>query len=85
MAVRSDTSAGRNPDIQIVVPMHLWLYDFGHCRKESLLGKAKWAFHAIMLLIGLFMTVGGAYAMIMTINNQFKTGLVDSPFSCADK
>lgn len=70
---------------QIVVPMHLWLYDFGHCRKESLLGKAKWTFHAVMLLVGLFMTVGGAYAMISTINDEFEKGLVNSPFSCADK
>lgn len=65
--------------------MHLWLFDFGHCRKESLWGKAKWTFHAVMLLVGLFMTIGGAYAMIATINDQFKTGAVASPFSCADK
>jgi hypothetical protein len=65
--------------------MHLWLFDFGHCRKESLWGKVKWTFHVVMLAVGLFMTVGGAYAMIATINDQFKTGAVDSPFSCADK
>lgn len=38
-----------------------------------------------MLLIGLFMTVGGAYAMIQTIIDQYAANLVSSAFSCADK
>jgi hypothetical protein len=65
--------------------MHLWLYDFGHLRKESIKGKFQYAFHATMLLVGLFMTFGGAYAMIKTIIDQYAAGAVSSAFSCADK
>lgn len=65
--------------------MHLWLYDFADYRKQSLVRKAQWAFHLIMLLVGVFMSVGGAYAMIQTIITEYATGQVSSAFSCADK
>ncbi|KAL7418624.1 hypothetical protein Q5752_007082 [Cryptotrichosporon argae] len=67
----------------IVIPMHLWLHDFGHYRSGPLLHKAAWAFHVLMLLMGLFMTVGGAYAMIQTIIDSYAAGTVSSAFSCA--
>lgn len=65
--------------------MHLWLWDYADHRKGTLVQKLKWLFHAVMLLVGLFMTVGGAYAMIKTIISQYDAGLVSSAFSCADK
>lgn len=47
--------------------------------------KAQWVFHWVMLLVGGFMTVGGAYAIIKTIIDQYATGAVGSAFSCANK
>lgn len=43
------------------------------------------AFHCIMLLIGLFMTFAGGYAMIKSIADQYASGQIVSAFSCADK
>ncbi|KAK1925999.1 transmembrane amino acid transporter protein-domain-containing protein [Papiliotrema laurentii] len=68
----------------IVVPMHLWLWDFADHRKGTMVQKLTWGFHVIMLLVGLFMTVGGAYAMIKTIIMEYATGAVTSAFSCAN-
>jgi hypothetical protein len=65
--------------------MHLWLWDFADHRKGTVKQKAAWTFHVVMLLVGLFMTIGGAYAMITTIKGQYDSGAVSSSFSCADK
>lgn len=65
--------------------MHLWLWDFADHRKGTMLQKLTWLFHVVMLVVGLFMTVGGAYAMIKTIIMEYQTGAVASAFSCANK
>ncbi|WRT68118.1 uncharacterized protein IL334_005093 [Kwoniella shivajii] len=71
--------------LAIVVPMTLWLYDFGHYRKGSMGQKALWVFHVLFIGIGAFMTVGGSYTMIQTIISSYAAGTVDRAFSCADK
>lgn len=38
-----------------------------------------------MLVVGLFMTVAGAYTSIKSIADQYAAGTVSSAFSCADK
>jgi hypothetical protein len=65
--------------------MHLWLWDYADHRKGTLVQKLQWAFHLVMLLVGCFMTVGGAYAIIKTIISEYATGAVGSAFSCANK
>lgn len=69
----------------IVIPMHLWLYDFADYRKQGLVKKLQWLFHLVMLVVGLFMTVAGAYTSIKSIADQYAAGTVSSAFSCADK
>lgn len=69
----------------IVVPMHLWLYDFAEYRKGTAAKRAVWAAHVVILLAGLFLTIGGSYAMIRTIYEEYATGKISSAFSCADK
>lgn len=76
---------GNFADGKIIVPMHLWLWDYADYRKGTIVQKSLWAFHAIMLLVGGFMTVGGAYAIIQLIIGQYATGAVGSAFSCANK
>lgn len=85
MAVSLSSSAQYRGSSQIIVPMHLWLWDFARYRKGSMWQKTQWAFHLVMLLVGGFMTVGGAYAIIQTIIDQYATGAVGSAFSCANK
>lgn len=65
--------------------MHLWLWDYASYRHGPPMRKAQYAFHVVMLLVGLFMTVGGAYSTIKTIIDQYATGQVSSAFSCQDK
>ncbi|WWC62253.1 uncharacterized protein I303_104849 [Kwoniella dejecticola CBS 10117] len=71
--------------LAIIVPMTLWLYDFGNYRKGNVAKKSLWFFHVLFIFIGLFMTVGGSYTMIQTIIDAYATGSVDRAFSCADK
>ncbi|WVQ94030.1 hypothetical protein IAU59_001108 [Kwoniella sp. CBS 9459] len=71
--------------LAIIVPMTLWLYDFGHYRKGSAAQKGLWCFHVLFVAIGAFMTVGGSYAMVQSIIDSYAIGAVDRPFSCADK
>jgi hypothetical protein len=38
----------------------------------------------LLFLIGLLITIGGTYAAVVTIQGQFQSGSVGSPFQCAD-
>lgn len=58
--------------------MHLWLYDFADYRKQGLVKKLQWLFHLVMLVVGLFMTVAGAYTSIKSIADQYAAGTVSS-------
>lgn len=40
--------------------------------------------HVLIILIGAFQVVGGAYAAIQSIRNAYDAGTVANPFSCAD-
>ncbi|KAI0015646.1 amino acid transporter [Xylariomycetidae sp. FL0641] len=68
----------------IMVPGILWLYDFQHYRSGSLWQRSLYVFHWFLVLLGLFVTVGGTYSTILTIKNAYASGLIGSAFSCAD-
>jgi hypothetical protein len=70
--------------LAIIIPMTLWLWDFADYRKGSIKKKLIWSFHVLMILIGLFQVVAGAYAAIQDIIDQYAAGTVSSAFSCAD-
>jgi hypothetical protein len=53
-------------------------------RKSVLVVWSTRAAHVLIFLLGLLVTVGGTYANVISINDQFKAGSVGSSFQCAD-
>ncbi|KAK5690805.1 hypothetical protein LTR97_011966 [Elasticomyces elasticus] len=76
-------SLGFGP-LGVVVPPLLWFSLHVEYRKGSLREQALWWAHVGMLLMGLFLTIGGTYANISNIIDQFHEGKVGKAFSCAD-
>ncbi|GJN88359.1 hypothetical protein Rhopal_001324-T1 [Rhodotorula paludigena] len=71
--------------LAIIVPAILWLWDFGREYSRGPIHKKLFAaMHVLIILIGAFQVVGGAYAAIQSIRNAYDAGTVANPFSCAD-
>ncbi|KAI1380737.1 amino acid transporter [Hypoxylon crocopeplum] len=68
----------------ISIPGVLWLFDFGHYRTGSIWQRLQYSFHWFLVVLGLFITVGGTYSTILSIKDAYATGLIGSAFSCAD-
>ncbi|KAF9891030.1 hypothetical protein FE257_005289 [Aspergillus nanangensis] len=68
----------------IVLPSVLWFC----LDRNALTGRTSRviprAFHAGLVMLGLFVTFGGTYAVVVSIVDQYKSGLVGRPFQCAD-
>lgn len=46
--------------MSLMFPALMWFHDFGaRSRSGGFRGKTMWAFHALILLAGAFLTVGG--------------------------
>lgn len=76
-------SLGFGP-LGVVVPPILWFSLHVEYWKGSIKQQALWWLHVGMALMGLFLSIGGTYANISNIVDQFKAGKVGSAFSCAD-
>ncbi|KIW73158.1 hypothetical protein PV04_01296 [Phialophora macrospora] len=68
----------------ICVPAVLWMVLNPGYRTGSLKQSFQWYAHAALLVVGLFVVIGGAYANIVSIKAQFDAKAVGSAFSCAD-
>ncbi|KAI0143883.1 amino acid transporter [Hypoxylon sp. NC0597] len=68
----------------ISIPGVLWLFDFWHYRTGNFWQKLQYFFHCFLVILGLFITVGGTYSTILAIKDAYATGLIGSAFSCAD-
>lgn len=69
----------------ISVPGILYLYDYRENRKSASLVKKAWYwFHAVLVLLGAFIAVGGTYAVIKSILAAYASGEIGHAFSCAD-
>ncbi|TIB62952.1 hypothetical protein E3P78_02159 [Wallemia ichthyophaga] len=62
-------------------PNRSWLDGF---KKKSTSHWIKSIVNVSIVVIGVFVTVGGLYASVISIRDQFDAGLVGEPFSCAD-
>ncbi|RDW72884.1 hypothetical protein BP6252_06791 [Coleophoma cylindrospora] len=70
--------------LAIILPAWLWIYDHGHYRSGSIAGKLAYWLHWLVIILGVFMTIGGTYGVIVQIINAYHDGQIDSAFSCAD-
>lgn len=71
-------SLGFGP-LGVVVPPFLWF----EMNKDK--GKGwKWWAHVGMVVLGLFLSVGGTYANVVNIVGQFREGKVGRAFDCGD-
>lgn len=70
--------------LAICLPGWLWVYSHGEYLKGNVLRKAMYGLHVLLILLGLFMTVGGTYGVIVQINEAYRDGQISSAFSCAD-
>ncbi|KAF5705072.1 amino acid transporter [Fusarium mundagurra] len=68
----------------LIFPCLLWMYDFKGYRSGTLMQKAQYTIHALIALIGLFMVVGTAYAVVVAIKMAFQIGMIARVFDCAD-
>ncbi|KAI1854968.1 hypothetical protein JX266_001086 [Neoarthrinium moseri] len=68
----------------LIFPALFWMHDFKGYKTLSGKNKALWWLHAVIILIGLFMVVGGTYGVALSIRNAFATGLISKVFDCAD-
>lgn len=68
----------------VVLPPFLWFSLHPGHRTGTWRQRALWWLHVGIVLLGLFLSVGGTYANISNIVDQFRTGQVGTVFSCAD-
>lgn len=76
-------SLGLGP-LGVVLPPVLWFSLHTEYWKGSPKEQALIWLHVGMFLMGLFLSIGGTYANISNIVDQFKAGKVGTAFSCAD-
>jgi hypothetical protein len=70
--------------IAICLPAWLWLHDHGDWKRGGVVKKAAYYGHWLLILLGVFVCVGGTYAVINSIITSYASGLIGSAFSCAD-
>ncbi|KAJ5902793.1 hypothetical protein N7495_003321 [Penicillium taxi] len=70
--------------LAIILPAWLWLYSHADYWRGNLLRQTFYGFHVFLVLLGIFLTVGGTYGVIVEINEAYENGLIASAFSCAD-
>jgi hypothetical protein len=70
--------------LAISLPGWLWLYGHGEYLKGGLWRQMIYGLHILLVLLGVFMTVGGTYGVIVQINEAYADGSISSAFSCAD-
>lgn len=76
-------SLGFGP-LGIYLPVVMWYSMHRGYRKGTPKQKALWAFHTLILMMGLFVTIVGTYANVTLIIQQFQDGTVGGVFECAD-
>jgi hypothetical protein len=62
----------------------LWIYSHQHYRQGSVGRLVIYGLHVGMILLGVFMTIGGTYGVVVQIMDAYRDGKIDQAFSCAD-
>ncbi|KAH0843605.1 hypothetical protein AYO21_05391 [Fonsecaea monophora] len=70
--------------LALMVPAWIWMYDHPHYRSGTIVQKAIYAAHILLMLLGAFLCVGGTYGSIQSILDAYRNGTVGGAFSCRD-
>ncbi|KAH8901825.1 hypothetical protein BR93DRAFT_904942 [Coniochaeta sp. PMI_546] len=65
-------------------PGYLWIYDHQHYRNGGLLKSMAYWLNWLMILLAVFLTVGGTYGVIQQVIDAYASGQISSAFSCED-
>ncbi|KAK5118543.1 hypothetical protein LTR85_008008 [Meristemomyces frigidus] len=68
----------------LIYPAMLWMQDFSAYRRGSASQRIAYWLHALIVLVGLFMVVGGTYGVAVSIKEAYATGAIGKAFDCAD-
>ncbi|KAI0128785.1 transmembrane amino acid transporter [Xylariales sp. AK1849] len=66
------------------LPGYLWIYDHQHYRNGSWWQVLVYYLNWLMILLAVFLTVGGTYGVIQNIIDAYARGEIDQAFSCKD-
>ncbi|KAF6836742.1 N amino acid transport system protein 9 [Colletotrichum plurivorum] len=66
------------------LPGYLWVYDHQHYRQGSWWQVMVYWLNWLMILLAVFLTIGGTYGVIQNIIDAYASGLIGGAFSCAD-
>ncbi|KAI1629550.1 amino acid transporter [Exophiala viscosa] len=68
----------------LIFPAMLWMYDYKMYRKGTTSQMLTYGAHILIVIIGLFMVVGGTYGVSEAIKEAFADGLISKIFDCSD-
>ncbi|KAK7751468.1 hypothetical protein SLS62_006553 [Diatrype stigma] len=66
------------------LPGYLWIHDHGHYRTGTWWRVLVYYLNWLMILLAVFLTIGGTYGVIQNIIDAYARGEIDRAFSCAD-
>ncbi|KAK0385197.1 hypothetical protein NLU13_7675 [Sarocladium strictum] len=67
------------------LPGYLWVFDHQHYRRTgTALKKITYWLHWAMILLAVFLTIGGTYGVVQQIIDAYANGEIASAFACAD-
>lgn len=62
--------------LAIMLPGYLWLFDHKDYVRGNVFKKTAYILHIVMILIGVFLLVGGTYGVVKEIQTAYATGAV---------
>ncbi|KAI1341320.1 transmembrane amino acid transporter protein-domain-containing protein [Xylariaceae sp. FL0016] len=68
----------------LVVPGFLYLHDSTSYANGTWKERLLYVLHIGIIILGVFLTIGGTYATILSIKEAYASGEIGSAFSCAD-
>ncbi|KAM0324440.1 hypothetical protein ACHAQA_008222 [Verticillium albo-atrum] len=66
------------------LPGYLWIYDHQHYRQGRWWQVMVYYLNWLMILLAVFLTIGGTYGVVQNIINAYANGEIGGAFSCAD-
>lgn len=62
--------------LAVMLPGYLWLYDHGSWWQGNAIKKMVYVLHVLMMLLGLFLLIGGTYGIVEEIIAAYHSGLI---------